>query len=187
MLPYPGSARGGAVLLAADAAIGGGGSSMLGQCPSCGDSASFSSFPATCTGKGSYSWSCSHCGYKDSGTTPALGHKYGSYVETSAPTCTSAGVETATCSRCGDTKTRTGDAALGHNPVSDDTAATCTSSGTSGRKVCSDVKRYDGIRIGSQLQLDDDVICDVYLGRYPTRRLLPLRRYDDAFDVRFGT
>lgn len=46
-----------------------------------------------------------------------------------------------------------------------------------------DVKRYDGIRIGSQLQLDDDVICDVYLGRYPTRHLQPLRRYDDAFDV----
>ena len=121
----------------ADAAVGGGGLSQMGRCPSCGEMASFSSFAATCTGKGSYSWNCSHCGYKDSGTTPALGHKYGSYVETSAPTCTSAGVETATCSRCGDTKTRTGDAALGHNPVSADTAATCTSSGTSGRKVCS--------------------------------------------------
>ena len=110
---------------------------QFGQCPSCGQSAAWNSRSATCTTKGSYSWNCSHCGYKDSGTTPALGHSYGSYVETSAPTCTSAGVETATCSRCGDTTTRTGDAALGHNPVSADTAATCTSSGTSGRKVCS--------------------------------------------------
>ena len=50
-----------------------------------------------------------------------------------------------------------------------------------------DVERYDGIRIGSQLQLDDDVICDVYFGRHPTRHLQPLRRYDDAIDVRFGT
>ena len=49
-----------------------------------------------------------------------------------------------------------------------------------------DVERYDGIRIGSQLQLDDDVICDVYFGRHPTRHLQPLRRYDDAIDVRFG-
>ena len=110
--------------------------SQFGQCPSCGQSAAWNSRSATCTTAGFYSWNCSHCGYKDSGTTPALGHNYGSYVETSAPTCTSAGVETATCSRCGDTKTRTGDAALGHNPVSDDTAATCTSSGTSGRKEC---------------------------------------------------
>ena len=110
--------------------------SQFGQCPSCGQSAAWNSRSATCTTAGFYSWNCSHCGYKDSGTTPALGHNYGSYVETSAPTCTSAGVETATCSRCGDTKTRTGDAALGHSPQSADIAATCTSSGTSGRKVC---------------------------------------------------
>ena len=49
-----------------------------------------------------------------------------------------------------------------------------------------DVERYDGIRIGSQLQLDDDVICDVYFGRHPTRHLQPLRRYDDAIDVGLG-
>lgn len=49
-----------------------------------------------------------------------------------------------------------------------------------------DVKRYDGIRVGSQLQLDDDVICDMYLGRHPTRYLQPLRRYDDAIDVGLG-
>ena len=123
--------------LSADAAVVDPPITQFGQCPSCGQSAAWNSRSATCTTAGFYSWNCSHCGYKDSGTTPALGHNYGSYVETSAPTCTSAGVETATCSRCGDTKTRTGDAALGHKPVSDDTAATCTSSGTSGRKVCS--------------------------------------------------
>ena len=122
--------------LSADAAVVDPPISQFGQCPSCGQSAAWNSRSATCTTAGFYSWNCSHCGYKDSGTTPALGHNYGSYVETSAPTCTSAGVETATCSRCGDTKTRTGDAALGHSPVSDDTAATCTTSGTIGRKVC---------------------------------------------------
>ena len=49
-----------------------------------------------------------------------------------------------------------------------------------------DVKRHNDIRIGSQLQLDDDVICDVYFGRHPTRHLQPLRRYDDAIDVGLG-
>ena len=49
-----------------------------------------------------------------------------------------------------------------------------------------DVERYDGIRIGSQLQLDDDVICDVYFGRHPTRHLQPLWRYDDAIDIGAG-
>ena len=37
---------------------------------------------------------------------PALGHGWGEYVETKAPTCTAAGEETAECSRCGDTKTQ---------------------------------------------------------------------------------
>ena len=81
---------------------------------------------------------CSRCSLTiSSGTTiPALGHSYGSYIETTAPTCTAAGEETRTCIRCGDKEKRSVDA-LGHNPVSDDVAATCTSSGTSGRKVCS--------------------------------------------------
>ena len=52
------------------------------------------------------------------------------------PTCTSAGSETIMCNQCGYNNT-TSLAAYGHNYVSADTAATCTTSGTSGRKVCS--------------------------------------------------
>ena len=38
-----------------------------------------------------------------------------------------------------------------------------------------DVKRHNGVCIGSQLQLDDDVVCDVHLGRHTARYLQPLR------------
>jgi hypothetical protein len=45
---------------------------------------------------------------------PALGHDWGTWTQTRAPTCISAAVETATCSRDGRTGTRAGAPALGH-------------------------------------------------------------------------
>ena len=44
----------------------------------------------------------------------ALGHNWGDWAVTTAPTCTEAGVETRECARCHATETRAA-AALGHN------------------------------------------------------------------------
>ena len=70
-------------------------------------------------------WTCSKCGtlFSDAEgkteitapvTVAALGHDFGEWTQTKAPTCTEAGVETHTCSRCDATETRTV-AALGHD------------------------------------------------------------------------
>ncbi|MBQ2144632.1 MAG: InlB B-repeat-containing protein, partial [Oscillospiraceae bacterium] len=67
--------------------------------------------PATCTTAGSYDSVvyCSECGEelsRETVTVEALGHNFGEWTQTTAPTCTAEGVETRTCSRCGATETR---------------------------------------------------------------------------------
>ena len=76
----------------------------------------------TCTTNGSYDSVvyCSVCNAEISRTSnqiTMLGHSYGAYVQTTAPTCANTGVETATCSRCGDTTTRDISATGEHNYV----------------------------------------------------------------------
>lgn len=71
---------------------------------------------------------CDRCGYVIQVQTeiPALGHAYGPYTTTTAPTCTDTGEDTATCTRCGDVVTRE-IPATGHTPGA---AATCTTAQT---------------------------------------------------------
>ena len=55
------------------------------------------SVAATCTEAGHTAGvQCSRCGLVESGVTeiPALGHSYGNWTQTKAPTCTTKGVET---------------------------------------------------------------------------------------------
>ena len=96
----------------------------------------YMSSPATCTRQGEKWYQCSRCSYRTVEYTPMLAHDWMGYVQTTAPTCTKSGVQTDTCAKCSTTRTQS-IPALGHDPVSDDIAATCTSSGTSGRNVCS--------------------------------------------------
>ena len=73
--------------------------------------------PATCAEAGHTAGvQCSRCGLVESGVTeiPALGHSYGAWTQTKAPTCTAKGTETKSCSRCDATETREV-AALGHD------------------------------------------------------------------------
>ena len=73
--------------------------------------------PATCTEAGHTAGvQCSRCGAIESGVTeiPALGHSYGNWTQTKAPTCTAKGTETRTCTRCNASETRDV-AALGHS------------------------------------------------------------------------
>ena len=95
---------------------------------------------ATCTATGLTAGShCSRCDtvLTAQETVPALGHNWGAYVQTTAPTCTAAGVETATCTRCDETTSRE-IAALGHNPVTDPAVpATCTATGLTAGSHCS--------------------------------------------------
>ena len=97
---------------------------------------------ATCTTSGYSGGSyCTVCrAILSSGhTIPALGHAWGSWTQTKAPTCTEPGVETRTCTRagCGMTQTRqisTG----GHTPVNEPgEEATCTQKGWSAWSYCS--------------------------------------------------
>lgn len=72
---------------------------------------------ATCTESGyAAGVYCNDCESYISGheVVAALGHSYGDWVTTTAPTCTTAGKQTKTCSVCGDTQTQTV-AATGHN------------------------------------------------------------------------
>ena len=95
---------------------------------------------ATCTATGLTEGShCSRCEavLEEQETIPALGHDYGAYVQTKAPTCTAKGTETATCSRCAATTSRN-ILALGHNAVTDNAvAATCTMTGLTEGSHCS--------------------------------------------------
>ncbi len=73
--------------------------------------------PATCTEAGHTAGvQCSRCGAIESGVTeiPALGHSYGNWTQTKAPTCTAKGTETRTCTRCNAVQTRDVNA-LGHS------------------------------------------------------------------------
>ena len=73
--------------------------------------------PATCTEAGHTAGvQCSRCGTIESGVTeiPALGHSYGNWTQTKAPTCTAKGTETGRCTRCNAAQTRDV-AALGHS------------------------------------------------------------------------
>ena len=85
---------------------------------------------ATCTTQGSYD-EVVYCGVcheevsRVTHTVEALGHDFGEWTQTKAPTCTEAGVETRECSRCDETETRAIEA-LGHDYTSEVTAPTCT-------------------------------------------------------------
>ncbi len=64
---------------------------------------------ATCTTAGKTAGShCSSCGkvFTAQTTIPALGHSYGSWTTTTAPTCTKDGVQTRACSRCSAKETK---------------------------------------------------------------------------------
>ncbi len=96
----------------------------------------------TCTEGGSYDSivSCTACGTQLSSThvtVGALGHDFGEWAETSAPTCTEAGEERRTCSRCPETETRPVEA-LGHDfgAWAETAAPTCTEAGEE-RRSCS--------------------------------------------------
>ena len=96
--------------------------------------------PATCTETGLTDGAhCSRCDtvIKAQQEVPALGHDWGAYAQTKAPTCTEKGVETSECSRCGETQTREIEA-LGHIEVKDAAvAATCTTTGKTEGIHCS--------------------------------------------------
>ncbi|MBQ6263013.1 MAG: hypothetical protein IJK58_05810, partial [Clostridia bacterium] len=91
---------------------------------------------ATCTTGGYTTYVCSRCNdsYTDT-ETPALGHNFTNWTETTPADCTTGGVETGYCSRCTATTTRPTDP-LGHNYVPTVTPATCTGGGYT-THVCS--------------------------------------------------
>ena len=110
---------------------------------------------ATCTEKGSREYySCSGCGkfFEDEACTKEiadidtwriiepLDHSFTDYVYNNDATCTTDGTETAKCDRCDETDTRVkAGSALGHKTVKTEAkAATCTSEGYTGDKVCKD-------------------------------------------------
>ena len=70
---------------------------------------------ATCTEPGKIETVCNECGeVVSTEAIAALGHDFGDYIVTKAPTCTEAGEETAKCSRCEATDTKEL-VALGHD------------------------------------------------------------------------
>ena len=96
--------------------------------------------PATCNEAGHTAGvQCSRCGLVESGVTEitALGHSYGNWTQTKAPTCTAKGTETGRCTRCNATETRDVNA-LGHDIVYHAAkAATCTEKGWAAYDTCS--------------------------------------------------
>ena len=95
------------------------------------DSGATDAEAATCTQSGyTAGVYCNDCEQFISGheEIPALGHSWGAWVQTTAPTCTAAGVETATCTRCSETKTQSV-AATGHSYSSVVTKPTETTQG----------------------------------------------------------
>ncbi len=96
--------------------------------------------PATCNEAGHTAGvQCSRCGAIESGVTeiPALGHSYGNWTQTKAPTCTAKGTEVRTCTRCNATETRDVEV-LGHNTTHHAAkAATCTEKGWAAYETCS--------------------------------------------------
>ena len=105
-----------------------------GKCTICGDECTHTYgektiiTPATCTTMGSYTKTCTICGYVYKGQIPKTQHNYEWKVTTPA-TCNSTGVETKTCTNCGKTYgQRTIPATGEHNWETVETIpATCTS------------------------------------------------------------
>lgn len=105
-----------------------------GKCTICGDECTHTYgektiiTPATCTTMGSYTKTCTTCGYVYKGQIPKTQHNYEWKVTTPA-TCNSTGVETKTCTNCGKTYgQRTIPATGEHNWKTVETIpATCTS------------------------------------------------------------
>ena len=105
-----------------------------GKCTICGDECTHTYgektiiTPATCTTMGSYTKTCTTCGYVLKGQIPKTQHNYEWKVTTPA-TCNSAGVETKTCTNCGKTHGQRPIPATGeHNWETVETIpATCTS------------------------------------------------------------
>ena len=94
--------------------------------------------PATCTEPGSYDTVvyCTVCGAELSRETvsvPALGHDWGDWTETQAPSCTEAGEEARTCKRDGTHKETREIPPTGHAPGEavheNEVPATCTEAG----------------------------------------------------------
>lgn len=105
-----------------------------GKCTICGDECTHTYgektivTPATCTTYGSYTKTCTTCGYVYKGQIPKTQHNYEWKVTTPA-TCNSTGVETKTCTNCGKTNGQRPIPATGeHNWETVETIpATCTS------------------------------------------------------------
>lgn len=105
-----------------------------GKCTICGDECTHTYgektivTPATCTTYGSYTKTCTTCGYVYKGQIPKTQHNYEWKVTTHA-TCNRTGVETKTCTNCGKTYgQRTIPATGEHNWETVETIpATCTS------------------------------------------------------------
>ena len=105
-----------------------------GKCTICGDECTHTYgektiiTPATCTTMGSYTKTCTTCGYVYKGQIPKTQHNYEWKVTTPA-TCNSTGVETKTCTNCGKTSGQRQIPATGeHNWETVETIpATCTS------------------------------------------------------------
>ena len=105
-----------------------------GKCTICGDECTHTYgektiiTPATCTTMGSYTKTCTTCGYVLKGQIPKTQHNYEWKVTTPA-TCNSTGVETKTCTNCGKTNGQRQIPATGeHNWETVETIpATCTS------------------------------------------------------------
>ena len=105
-----------------------------GKCTICGDGCTHTYgektiiTPATCTTYGSYTKTCTTCGYVYKGQIPKTQHNYEWKVTTPA-TCNSTGVETKTCTNCGKTYGQRQIPATGeHNWETVETIpATCTS------------------------------------------------------------
>ncbi|MGN1307246.1 MAG: leucine-rich repeat protein [Faecousia sp.] len=95
--------------------------------------------PATCTEDGKTEGKhCDLCGtvIVAQETVAALGHDFGEWTQTKAPTCTEKGEEKCTCSRCDAFETRE-IAAHGHTEVIDAAVpATCTEDGKTEGKHC---------------------------------------------------
>lgn len=105
-----------------------------GKCTICGDECTHTYgektiiTPATCTTYGSYTKTCTTCGYVYKGQIPKTQHNYEWKVTTPA-TCNSTGVETKICTNCGKTNGQRQIPATGeHNWETVETIpATCTS------------------------------------------------------------
>lgn len=105
-----------------------------GKCTICGDECTHTYgektivTPATCTTYGSYTKTCTTCGYVYKGQIPKTQHNYEWKVTTPA-TCNSTGVETKSCTNCGKTNGQRQIPATGeHNWETVETIpATCTS------------------------------------------------------------